>query len=491
DVYVTDEDKTLTIGAPGVLLNDTDADGDTLMTTKRVSERTTHGVVTLNADGSFIYTPDQDFNGTDTFKYRANDGKVDSLNEATVTIAVRSVNDAPVGTATTVTTLEDTPYTFARADFGFTDPHDTPPNAFQAVKITTLPGTGTLSVLGAAVVAGQFVSVGDLDAGRLVFAPAADANGTPYASFTFQVQDNGGTANEGVDLDPTPRLLTVNVTAVNDAPVGTPTTVTTFEDTPYTFVRADFGFTDPHDSPANNPQAVKITTVPAAGTLRDNGTAITAGQFVTVGAIDAGRLVFRPAADANGTPYASFTFQVQDDGGTANGGVDLDPTPRSLTVNVISVNDAPVGIATTVSTPEDTAYLFVRADFGFTDPHDSPANQLQAVRITTLPGAGALSDNGTVVTAGQFVSVGDIDAGRLVFTPVTHASGTPYASFTFQVQDNGGTANGGLDLDPTPRALTVNVTPAASARSHIIGTEGDDRIQRVGEDGVLTVTLNR
>src|SRR5439155_1484415 len=427
DVYVTDEDKTLTIGAPGVLLNDTDADGDTLMTTKRVSERTTHGVVTLNADGSFIYTPDQDFNGTDTFKYRANDGKVDSLNEATVTIAVRSVNDAPVGTATTVTTLEDTPYTFARADFGFTDPHDTPPNAFQAVKIATLPGAGTLRDNGTAVAAGQFVSVADITAGQFVFTPAVDANGLAYTSFTFQVQDNGGMANGGVDVDPTPRQLTVNVTPVNDAPVGTPTTVTTLEDTADTFARADCGFTDPHDSPANQPQAVKITTLPAPGTLRDNGTTVTPGQFVSVGDIDAGRLVFTPAADANGAPYASFTFQVQDDGGIANGGVDLDPTPRLLTINVAAVNDAPVGTATTVTTLEDMTYTFVRTDLGYTDHQDSPTYHILAVVITRLPLAGMLKDNGTTVTAGQFVSVGDIDAGRLVFTPAADANGTPYA----------------------------------------------------------------
>ena len=54
--------------------------------------------------------------------------------------------------------------------------------------------------------------------GLLQFAPAADANGAGYASFTFQVQDNGGTANGGVDLDPTPRTITVDVTPVKDAP---------------------------------------------------------------------------------------------------------------------------------------------------------------------------------------------------------------------------------------------------------------------------------
>ena len=71
---------------------------------------------------------------------------------------------------------------------------------------------------------------------------------------------------------------------------------------------------------------MKITTLPAAGTLTDNGVAVTAGEFVSIADITAGKLVFTPAANANGAGYASFTFQVQDDGGTANGGVDLDPS---------------------------------------------------------------------------------------------------------------------------------------------------------------------
>ena len=171
--------------------------------------------------------------------------------------------------------------------------------------------------------AGQFVSVADITAGLLVFTPAANANGTGYASFTFQVQDDGGTANGGVDLDQSPNTMTINVTAVNDAPAGTDKTVTTLEDTAYT--------SSPRPTLASairttaRPMrwlAVKITTLPGAGTLTNNGVAVTAGQFVSVADITAGLLVFTPAANANGTGYASFTFQVQDDGGTANGGVE-------------------------------------------------------------------------------------------------------------------------------------------------------------------------
>src|SRR5438132_1228838 len=125
--------------------------------------------------------------------------------------------------------------------------------------------------------------------------------------------------------------MTINVTSVNDAPAGTNNTVTTNEDTGYTFAAADFGFSDPNDTPANSLLAVKITTLPSAGsgTLTDNGVAVTAGQFVSVADINAGKLVFTPAANANGSPEASFTFQVQDDGGTANGGVDLDQSANT------------------------------------------------------------------------------------------------------------------------------------------------------------------
>ena len=58
---------------------------------------------------------------------------------------------------------------------------------------------------------------------------------------------------------------------------------------------------------------------------------------------------------------------MQDDGGTANGGVDLDPIARTMTVNVTAVNDAPTGANNTVTTLEDTAYTFAAADFGFSD----------------------------------------------------------------------------------------------------------------------------
>src|SRR5690349_13242507 len=107
-----------------------------------------------------------------------------------MTVNVTSVNDAPIGAANTVTTNEDTPYTFNAAAFGFTDANDTPANNLLAVTVSTLPAQGTLTLSGAAVVANQFISVADLNAGNLVFTPAANAHGAGYASFTFQVQED-------------------------------------------------------------------------------------------------------------------------------------------------------------------------------------------------------------------------------------------------------------------------------------------------------------
>src|SRR5207248_9067078 len=197
----------------------------------------------------------------------------------------------------------------------------------------------------------------------------ADANGTADASLTMHVQDDNGTANSGVELDKSTNTITVNVTSINDAPAGANKTVTTLEDTAYVFATADFGFSDLHDSPANSLKMVEITTLPAAGTLKDGASAVTAGQFVPVADISGGQLKFTAALDANGNAYASFTFQVQDGGGTANGGVDTDQSPNTITINVASVNDAPAGANKTVTTFEDTAWVFALSDFGFSDPY--------------------------------------------------------------------------------------------------------------------------
>src|SRR3989441_12811831 len=76
DRFATDEDTALTITAPGVLGNDTDVDSPVL--TAVVVTGPSHGALTLDADGGFTYTPAANFNGSDSFTYKANDGLLDS-----------------------------------------------------------------------------------------------------------------------------------------------------------------------------------------------------------------------------------------------------------------------------------------------------------------------------------------------------------------------------------------------------------------------------
>ncbi len=93
DSYTTAEDTALAQPAPGVLGNDSDSDTASVLTAALVTGPA-HGTLTLNANGSFTYTPNANFQGADSFTYKANDGAIDT-NVATVSITVTSVNDAP------------------------------------------------------------------------------------------------------------------------------------------------------------------------------------------------------------------------------------------------------------------------------------------------------------------------------------------------------------------------------------------------------------
>jgi VCBS repeat-containing protein len=83
------------VNAPGVLANDSDPDRNTLSAV--LGAAPSHGTLTLHADGSFTYTPAANYNGSDSFTYRASDGTLTS-NLATVTITVSATNDAPTVT---------------------------------------------------------------------------------------------------------------------------------------------------------------------------------------------------------------------------------------------------------------------------------------------------------------------------------------------------------------------------------------------------------
>jgi Bacterial Ig domain/Bacterial Ig-like domain (group 1) len=96
DEVSLNEDGSLTVPAPGILGNDTDANGDPL-SAQVVGGPPPNGDFAFNANGAFTYTPDADFFGTDQFTYRANDGDANSAT-STVTITVNPINDDPAFT---------------------------------------------------------------------------------------------------------------------------------------------------------------------------------------------------------------------------------------------------------------------------------------------------------------------------------------------------------------------------------------------------------
>jgi VCBS repeat-containing protein len=472
DSYSVAEDVSLAINIPplAVLANDTDAENDPL--TAILVDQAQHGTVSLSPNGYFTYTPDADFNGTDTFTYKANDGTSDS-NVATVTLNVGSVNDAPAGADKTVTTLEDTPYTLTTGDFGFSDPQDAGSNAgannFAGVVISTLPPalTGTLYYNNVAVVAGQFVSAADITSGLLTFNPAQDGNGAAFSSFTFQVRDDGPTGGLDQNTDQSPNTITFDVTPVNDAPVAVDDSYSVNEDVSLGVNIPPIGVLH-NDTDVDGDPLTSILVDPAShGTVSLNPD---------------GTFLYTPDANFNGTD--TFTYKAND--GLADSNI------ATVTINVGSVNDAPAGTDHTVSGQLNTPYAFTIADFGFSDPDDAGsnagANNFFAVKITTLPANGLLLDNGVpVTTAGTFVSAADIAAGLLVFFPAPGQSGAHYGDFTFQVQDDGPT--GGLDqnLDQSPNTMTINV----SSGQTFTGTPGPDNLPGTpGDDTFIASTGN-
>ncbi|HZV53953.1 MAG TPA: tandem-95 repeat protein, partial [Rhodocyclaceae bacterium] len=400
-------------------------------------------------------------------------------NAVTLNTTVTPVNDAPVNTVPGAqSTNEDTALYF-NAGINQISIADIDAGA-SAVRVTLTATNGTIILNGTT---GLTFSVGDgvADAtmtftgtvtninsalNGMMFTPTSNYFGA--ASLQIVTNDQGNTGSGGA-LSATD-VIGITVNPVADTP--SVTNATTNEDTQTTsglvISRAV----------ADGAEVThfKITGI-TNGTLykNDGVTQITNGTFITFAEGNAG-LKFTPAANFNGT--GSFTVQAS----TSNGDAGLGGSTVNATVTVISVNDAPAGTDKTVTTNEDTAYTFTGADFGFTDPNDAPANTLLAVRISTLPGAGTLTDNGVAVTAGQFVSVADINAGKLVFTPALSANGAGYASFTFQVQDDGGIANGGTDLDQSPNIITINVTPVNDPPVNTV-----PGAQTVAEDTALAI----
>jgi subtilisin-like proprotein convertase family protein len=196
DAIAATEDQLLTVGAPGVLGNDTPNSG----LTASVVTPPASGALAMNANGSFTYTPAPNFCGSVPFVYAANDGPVND--QATATIDVACVNDAPSADDDAYVATEDQALTIA-APGVLTNDTDVEASTLTAINATS-PTSGSVT-LGSD--------------GSLTYTPVADycnsaAGGAP-ATFTYQANDGQASS--------TPAAVGLTVTCVNDAPraVGT------------------------------------------------------------------------------------------------------------------------------------------------------------------------------------------------------------------------------------------------------------------------------
>ncbi|PST25377.1 hypothetical protein C7U60_05675, partial [Mesorhizobium plurifarium] len=453
DAFTIDEDSPL---AGRVLADngsgaDSDPDGDPLAVS--LVSGPGNGTLVLNADGTFSYTPTDDFHGTDSFVYRIDDGNGGS-STATVSIVVNPVNDVPSGTDRTVTIAEDGSYGFSLADFGFSDA-DTG-DALSSVTITTLPSNGVLTLNGTTVGAGQVVSAAEI--ALLVFTPDLNENGADYAFFTFQVGD-------GSAADPTPNTFTFNVDPVNDAPVNTlPATFDVKEDAEVRLTGLSVSDIDAANGPISVTLSVSsgsLSASPAGGvTVSGSGTdaIVLQGTLADINAYLAGASapVFTPLPDMSG-PVA-LTMTTDDRGNTGSGGALIDTD--NAVIFVAPVNDAPETGNAAHRTPEDTPVS------GRVVATDVDGDAL-TFSLTNGPA------NGTVVVNPD---------GSYLYTPAPDFSGAD--TFDIRVDDgHGGTATATVTVTVTPvndapvgRDTTVSTTedtPASGKLPPVTDVDGD------------------
>ncbi|GAA0477594.1 hypothetical protein GCM10009096_19360 [Parasphingorhabdus litoris] len=428
DTATTDEDTPVTIP---VLANDSDPDGDALSVT---SATASNGTVVINPDGTITYTPNQDFNGTDTITYTISDGN-GGTSTATVDVTVTPVNDAPVA---------DSPLPNVTGIDGETVSIPTAGN-FSDVDGDTLTFTAAGLPAGLSIDPNTGLITGTIDN------QASQVNGGVYSVTVTADDGNGGTVS-----------TTFTYTVTNPAPTATNDTATTDEDTPVTIpVLAN------DNDPDGDDLTVTVATAP-------NGTVVINPD---------GTITYTPNQDFNGTDTITYTIS---DG---NGGT----STATVEVTVAPVNDAPeVDIPISDLNNEDADVISVDVSDKFSDLDGDTLT----FTATGLPAGLSIDANG-VITGTIDPGASQINGGvyTVTITADDGNGGTVDGTFTWTVTNPAptavnDTATTNEDTPSAPIAVLANDNDPDGDTLTVTSATAPNGTVAINLDGTLIYTPN-
>ena len=413
DTATANEDDTVTID---VLSNDTDGDGDALSVS--AVGTATSGTVAINPDGTLTYTPNADFDGTDSFTYTVSDGAL--TDTAIVTVTVNGVNDNPTLDVNTLTITEGAIVTFSAANLAASD-IDSPDSQLQ-FDITNVQG-GTFFLGGEELAEGTPFETSDISFAQLTFQDDGDSNSPSY-TVTVRDPDNGtasGNAEIFLEAEDDLPSITVNSFTIQERVAGGPllelgaaNLQATDEETT---LDADFTFT--------------ISNLIGGEFFTFDGTSTTT---FTQEELNNGDIFFRQ--DESETQPA-FDVTVTDGSG-------MQTTVAADIAPLITVNDAPILINNQLTVTEGTAIPVSTDNFSATDEETSTTLTFQ---ISDLSGGQFNRVEGGIVTESNVLSftVAQLQVGQIQF--VDDGDATP-PSFSVSVSD------GGTSTDAVPVTIT-------------------------------------